>query len=190
MTNDSKHEQSADPLLRASRFLSLILCHKPEAAGITLDEHGWADISELLQGIFSRYPLTMAQLEEIVRTDDKQRYSFSENKSKIRANQGHSIPVNVDLAEREPPEILYHGTGQKYFESILEKGLIPKTRLYVHLSNDIETAKTIGSRHGTPVVFAVQSGRMFHDGFRFYLSENGVWLTKHVPSAYLSAFQA
>lgn len=106
MTNDSKHEQSADPLLRASRFLSLILRHKPEAAGITLDEHGWADVSELLQGISSRYPLTMAQLEEIVRTDDKQRYSFSENKSKIRANQGHSIPVDVDLVEREPPEIL------------------------------------------------------------------------------------
>ena len=118
MTNDSKPGQSADPLLRASRFLSLILRHKPEAAGITLDEHGWADVSALLQGISSRYPLTMAQLEEIVRTDDKQRYSFSENKSKIRANQGHSIPVDVGLVEREPPEILYHGTGQKYFSMV------------------------------------------------------------------------
>lgn len=177
--------QPDEYLLRASRFLCLVLRHKPDAAGITLDGHGWAEVPELLRGIGKRYPLSMEQLEEIVRTDDKQRYSFSGDKTKIRANQGHSIPVDVELVECEPPELLYHGTGKKYQESILEVGLIPKSRLYVHLSQDIETAKTVGIRHGTPVVFVVRSGRMHRDGIRFFLSENGVWLTKAVPPQYL-----
>ena len=180
-----KLKQSDDPMLRASRFLSLVLRHKPEAAGVTLDEHGWADVEMLLQGVSKRHPLTMAQLEEIVRTDDKQRYSFNDDKTKIRANQGHSIPVDVELTECEPPELLYHGTGKKYFDSIMESGLVPKSRLYVHLSKDIETAKSVGARHGTPVVFTVMSGRMFEDGYLFYCSSNGVWLTKHVPPKYL-----
>lgn len=180
-----KLKQSDDPMLRASRFLSLVLRHTPEAASVTLDEHGWADVEALLQGVSKRYPLTMEQLEEIVRTDDKQRYSFNDNKTKIRANQGHSIPVDVELAACEPPELLYHGTGEKYYDSIMESGLLPKSRLYVHLSKDIETAKTVGVRHGTPVVFTVMSGQMFKDGYLFYCSRNGVWLTKHVPPKYL-----
>ena len=180
-----KRKQPNNPMIRASRFLSFVLRHKPEAAGITLDEHGWADVETLLRGFNKRRPLTMEQLEEIVRTDDKQRYSFNDDKTKIRANQGHSIPVDVELEEREPPEFLYHGTGQKYFDSIMEKGLIPKTRLYVHLSKDIETAKSVGVRHGTPVIFTVMSGQMFKDGYLFYCSKNGVWLTKHVPLKYL-----
>lgn len=180
-----KLKKSDDPMLRASRFLSLVLRHKPEAAGVTLDEHGWADVEVLLQGVNKRHPLTMAQLEEIVRTDDKQRYSFNDDKTKIRANQGHSIPVDVELTECEPPEMLYHGTGKKYFDSIMESGLVPKSRLYVHLSKDIETAKSVGVRHGTPVVFTVMSGQMFEDGYLFYCSSNGVWLTKHVPPKYL-----
>lgn len=180
-----KLKKSDDPMLRASRFLSLVLRHKPEAAGVTLDEHGWADVEVLLQGVNKRHPLTMAQLEEIVRTDDKQRYSFNDDKTKIRANQGHSIPVDVELTECEPPEMLYHGTGKKYFDSIMESGLVPKSRLYVHLSKDIETAKSVGVRHGTPIVFTVMSGQMFEDGYLFYCSSNGVWLTKHVPPKYL-----
>ena len=128
----------------------------------------------------------MAQLEEIVRTDDKQRYAFNDSKTRIRANQGHSVPVDVELTECEPPELLYHGTGEKYVDSILKHGLIPKTRLYVHLSKDVETAKLVGLRHGTPVVFTVQSGEMYRHGARFYRSENGVWLTERVPSQYLS----
>ena len=127
----------------------------------------------------------MEQLEEIVRTDDKQRYSFNDDKTKIRANQGHSIPVDVEFVACEPPELLYHGTGEKYYDSIMESGLLPKSRLYVHLSKDIETAKTVGVRHGTPVVFTVMSGQMFKDGYLFYCSRNGVWLTKHVPPKYL-----
>ena len=181
--------QTDERLLRASRFLSLVLRHKPDAAGITLDAHGWANVSELLCGIRERHPLTMEELDKIVQTDDKQRYSFNDDRTKIRANQGHSIPVDVELAKREPPEYLYHGTGEKYLESILEKGLISKTRLYVHLSEDIETAESVGVRHGTPIVFSVASGQMYQNGFQFYISKNGVWLTSQVPTDYLQLLQ-
>ena len=172
-------------LIRASRFLSLVLRHKPEAAGIQIDAHGWADVDSLLRGMADRYPLTAAQLEEIVRTDNKQRYSFNADKTKIRANQGHSIPVDVELSEREPPKILWHGTGEKYVASIDAQGLLPKSRLYVHLSGDFDTAVSVGKRHGRAVVYQVESGRMQRDVYRFYLSQNGVWLTKRVPAEYL-----
>ena len=178
-----------DALLRASRFLCLVLRHKPEAAGISLDAHGWADVPALLQGVGRRHPLTMEQQEEIVRTDDKQRYSFNYDKTKIRANQGHSVPVDVELEECAPPEVLYHGTGKKYLKSILEQGLIAKTRLYVHLSEDIETAKAVGLRHGEPIVFEVMSGKMYRNGIRFYRSENGVWLTERVSPDDLNLMQ-
>ena len=147
-----KLKQSDDPMLRASRFLSLVLRHTPEAASVTLDEHGWADVEALLQGVSKRHPLTMEQLEEIVRTDDKQRYSFNDNKTKIRANQGHSIPVDVELPAAIPPETLWHGTGEKYVVSTDQQGLIPKGRLYVHLSSDAATATKVGSRHGLSLI--------------------------------------
>lgn len=172
-------------LIKASRFLSLVLRHKPEAAGIQLDEHGWANVQDLLKGMAPRYPLTMEQLEEIVRTDEKQRYAFSPDKTRIRANQGHSIPVDVELAKVQPPELLWHGTGEKYVTSIDEQGLLPKSRLYVHLSADLSTALAVGQRHGRAVVYQVASGQMQRDGFEFYLSQNGVWLTKQVPPEYL-----
>lgn len=127
----------------------------------------------------------MEMLEEIVRTDNKQRYSFNEDRTLIRANQGHSIPVDVELPVTEPPEILWHGTGRKYVESIDQTGLLPKGRLYVHLSQDTETAVKVGSRHGRAVVYRVKSGRMAADGYLFYRSVNGVWLTKEVPVQYL-----
>ena len=127
----------------------------------------------------------MEMLEEIVRTDDKQRYSFNEDKTMIRANQGHSIPVDVELESVEPPEFLYHGTSQKYIDSIEKQGLISKSRLYVHLSKDEETAINVGKRHGNPVVLIINSRQMFEDGFSFYKSVNGVWLTKEVPIKYL-----
>ena len=174
-----------DSLTSASRYLSLILRHKPEAAGITLDEHGWADVSELIAGVRRTRPFDMEMLEEIVRTDEKQRYSFSDDKLLIRANQGHSIPVDVELPVAVPPEFLYHGTGKKYVSSIDAQGLLPRSRLYVHLSPDAETAKTVGSRHGQPVVYTVLSGKMAEDGITFYRSVNGVWLTKAVLPKYL-----
>ena len=169
-------------LIKISRYISLILRHKPEEIGITLDEHGWANVSELLNGV----GIDMSTLEQIVATDDKQRYSFNEDKTLIRANQGHSVPVDVELEEVKPPEYLWHGTGEKYAQSISQMGLIPKSRLYVHLSSDTETALTVGKRHGTPIIFRVNAEKMYQDGFKFYRSVNGVWLTKHVPVDYLS----
>ena len=169
-----------------SKFIALILRHKPETIGISLDEHGWANVDELIQGVSKTHPLSMELLEEIVRTDDKQRYSFNEDHTLIRANQGHSIPVDVELEERMPPTVLYHGTGEKYTSSIDQQGLIPKSRLYVHLSSDIKTAKTVGARHGRPVIYSVDCEAMVRDGYRFYLSANHVWLTKLVPVEYLA----
>ena len=172
-------------LRETSKFISLILRHKPDVIGITLDEHGWANVDELIAGVSKTHPLNMSMLEQIVAEDEKQRYSFNEDKTLIRANQGHSIPVDVELEEKEPPEILFHGTGEKYVDSISREGLIPKSRLYVHLSADEETAVKVGQRHGKPVVFKVKSGEMHRDGFKFYCSVNGVWLTKKVPVVYL-----
>ena len=172
-------------LTEISKYMSLILRHKPEVIGIHMDEHGWVEVKDLIEGIAKTYPFDLATLEEIVATDNKQRYSFSEDHMLIRANQGHSIPVDVELQEVTPPEILYHGTGEKFAASIDQAGLLPKSRLYVHLSGDQETAVNVGQRHGKPVVYIVKSGEMHRDGYRFYRSVNGVWLTKEVPVGYL-----
>ncbi len=172
-----------------SRYISLILRHKPDAIGITLDEHGWADVFELIEGISKTRAIDMETLERIVAEDEKQRYSFNEDKTLIRANQGHSIPVDVELEELMPPEVLYHGTGEKYVESIKEQGLIPKSRLYVHLSADKETATKVGRRHGKPIIFQVNSKKMYDDGIKFFKSVNGVWLVKKVPVKYLVSLE-
>ena len=172
-------------LNKTSKFISLILRHKPEMIGISLDEHGWASVSELIEGISKKQYIDMAMLEKIVATDSKQRYSFNEDKTLIRANQGHSIPVDVELPVKKPPVILYHGTGEKYVTSIDEQGLIPKSRLYVHLSGDESTAKVVGSRHGKPVIYEIRASQMYNDGYVFYQSVNGVWLTKSVPVKYM-----
>lgn len=172
-------------LTDTSKFLSLILRHKPETIGITLDEHGWANVDELIAGISKTHKFNMSILEEIVRTDNKQRYSFNEDKTLIRANQGHSIPVDVELEEVVPPVELWHGTAEKYVNSIDKQGLIPKSRLYVHLSKDEDTATIVGKRHGKPVLYIVKAEQMYLDGYKFYLSKNGVWLTKEVPVRYL-----
>lgn len=170
-----------------SKFISLILRHKPETIGITLDEHGWADVQELIDGINQSggYMLDKESLEEIVHSDEKQRYSFNEDHTLIRANQGHSIPVDVELEEKTPPDILWHGTGEKYVELIDAQGLIPKSRLYVHLSSDKETAKKVGSRHGRPVIYEIDCRQMVTDGYRFFESANHVWLIKEVPVKYM-----
>ena len=170
---------------KTSIFISLILRHKPETIGIVLDEHGWANVDELIEGVNKTHPLNREILDQIVAEDEKQRYSFNDDKTLIRANQGHSIPVDVELPETEPPEILYHGTAEKYETDIDRMGLIPKSRLYVHLSGDKETAVNVGKRHGKPVIYEVESGKMHRDGILFYRSVNGVWLTKNVPVEYL-----
>lgn len=173
-------------LTNLGKFISLILRHKPDVIGISLDEHGWTNVDELILGINkAEYYIDMETLEKIVNTDDKQRYSFNDDKTLIRANQGHSIPVDVELEEKIPPEILYHGTGEKYVDSIDKIGLIHKSRLYVHLSKDRDTAITVGTRHGKPILYEVDTIQMIKDGYKFYISKNGVWLTKEVPTEYL-----
>lgn len=177
--------RSKSSLTSLSRYLSMILRHKPEAIGITLDRHGWADVDQVIRGIGRTRAIDRQILEEIVRTDEKGRYSFNEDHTRIRANQGHSVPVDVELEERRPPRYLYHGTGEKSVPAISREGLRPMGRLYVHLSPDFETAVRVGRRHGKPHVYLVESGKMAKDGRVFYLSVNGVWLTKQVPPAYL-----
>lgn len=174
-------------LKQLSIFIALILRHKPETIGIQLDEHGWADTQALIEGIdhTGKHTINMEILEEIVRTDSKQRYSFNANKTRIRANQGHSVPVDVELQASTPPEILFHGTAEKSVASIRQEGLLPQSRLYVHLSQDIETARKVGTRHGKPHIFRVAAGEMHRQGYAFFLSVNGVWLTKAVPPAFL-----
>lgn len=169
-----------------SKFISLILRHKPEEIGITLDDSGWANVNELIDGINnSGRNIDIGILEEIVKTDNKQRYSFNEDKTKIRANQGHSIKVNIDFKELEPPNILYHGTATKAIEGIKYQGIKSMSRQWVHLSKDFEMAKQVGSRHGKCVILIINAKRMYKDGIKFYLSENGVWLTEYVDPKYI-----
>lgn len=183
-----KPETEERRLERLSKFISMILRHKPQVIGITLDEHGWADVDELIKGINEtgeEIEFSKDTLETIVKTDKKQRYSFSQDKTLIRANQGHSIPVDVELEKKEPPKVLYHGTGVKSVKAIQEQGLLPMERLYVHLSIDVKTATNVGKRHDTPVIFQVNAEQMQKDGYDFFQSVNGVWLTKEVPAKYL-----
>ena len=165
-----------------SKFLSLILRHKPQIVGLQLDEHGWAEIDEIISRVNG---LDRAKLEKIVATDEKQRYSFSADGKLIRANQGHSIPVDLELESLKPPEILFHGTTERFSAAILAQGLKKMARLYVHLSGDVETAEKVGLRRGKPKIFVVESGKMFVDGFKFFRSVNNVWLTEFVPAKYL-----
>lgn len=171
---------------RLSIFISLILRHKPDVIGITLDEYGWANVKELIDGINgSGRTINMEMLEEIVRTDNKGRYSFNESKELIRANQGHSVDVNVELKETKPPDILYHGTATKFLDNIKHQGVRSMSRLYIHLSKDLDTAVSVGRRHGKCAVLVVDAKRMFDDGVKFYLSENSVWLTKYIDWKYI-----
>jgi putative RNA 2'-phosphotransferase len=174
-------------LIKLSKFLSLILRHKPETIELTLDENGWADVAELiyLANKHNKTPLTQALLKEIVVNNDKQRFAFNEDKSRIRANQGHSITIDLDLIPQTPPDILYHGTATRFIESIRDRGLIAQSRQHVHLSLDKETAIKVGSRHGKPVVLNIWAAKMHLAGFEFFRSNNGVWLTKQVPVEYI-----
>lgn len=173
---------------RVSKFISLVLRHKPEAAKLTVDKYGYANVAELVNYLNKRFGgFTETDLDVIVTTDDKQRYSYNEDHTKIRAVQGHSIKVELELVEQKPPELLYHGTAEKYIPSIMEQGLIPKQRQYVHLSNNTFTAHKVGQRHGGRTYICVVAAQLMHEhGYKFYLSENGVWLTDKVPVKYLT----
>lgn len=168
-------------IVKKSKFLSLVLRHKPEEIGLTLDSSGWARIDELCR----LSCISQNELGEVVATNNKKRFEYNENKTKIRACQGHSININLNLPSSTPPEILYHGTATRFLDSIFYSGIVAKGRDMVHLSTNIETAKNVGSRHGNPIVLSIRSGDMLKDGFKFYVSNNGVWLTESVPSKYI-----
>ena len=171
--------------VKLGRFLSLVLRHNPGAAGITLDEHGWADVNELLAGVNrAGRKIDMDTLERIVRENNKRRYSFNGDHTRIRANQGHSLSVDVELKEAEPPRYLYHGTASRFLPAIQGEGIRRMSRQYVHLSGEFETAVAVGRRHGNPVVITIDARRMARDGVTFYRSENGVWLCEHVEPKY------
>ena len=163
------------------KYLSYILRHgKKEFAKGLINEKGWMKVELLVD----EYGFTNTLLEELVATNEKQRYEFNSDHSEIRARQGHSIPVDVELKETVPPDVLYHGTAVKYMGYIDEGGLKKMSRLYVHLSADEETAKKVGARHGVPVVIRIDAKKMYEDGKKFYLSNNGVWLTDYVNPKY------
>jgi putative RNA 2'-phosphotransferase len=166
-----------------SKFLSLILRHSPETIGLQLDQNGWADVDELMSK--SSVHFTSEELEEVVETNDKQRFAFNADHTKIRASQGHSIDIDLALQPQQPPEFLFHGTVAKFLEAIKKDGLQKMSRQHLHLSHDRQTAEKVGSRRGIPVILNISSGQMHRDGILFFLSDNGVWLTDHVPAQYI-----
>lgn len=172
--------------VRLGKFLSLVLRHSPSSAEIKLDENGWADVKQLIQGMCKvGKKIDILTLERIVIENNKQRYSFNADKTKIRANQGHSIPVDIQLKKKSPPDFLYHGTASRFLGSIKLEGIKKQTRQYVHLSADKETALAVGRRHGTPVVLVIDAKKMQKHGFEFYLSENNVWLCNEIGWKYI-----
>ena len=172
---------------KISKFLSLILRHQPETIDLILDENGWANVDELREKCSKhKISFTLEDLDEVVETNDKKRFIFNEDKTKIRANQGHSIEIDLALIPQQPPDFLYHGTAQSNLDSILENGIEKRNRQQVHLSQDKETATKVGMRHGKPLILTIKTGKMFEDGILFYLSENNVWLTDFVNAKYIS----
>jgi putative RNA 2'-phosphotransferase len=174
-------------LVKISKYLSKHLRHQPERIGIKLAPGGWVSIDELLAACKNHsFPINRAELNEVVASNDKKRFSFDSTGSLIRANQGHSVEIDLQLEPTIPPDMLYHGTGHGAVEAILREGLCKMSRHHVHLSKDIATAKTVGARHGRPLVFAVDAAAMHEAGYTFYCSENGVWLVDSVPPEYLN----
>jgi putative RNA 2'-phosphotransferase len=172
-------------LERASKFLSLVLRHEPGKIGLQLDQQGWAAIDELLSKAASHLPLTHALLHEIVSASDKQRFAISDDGLRIRANQGHSVQVELGLRPQTPPDLLYHGTASRFLDSIRQQGLLRGERHHVHLSAQIDTALAVGKRHGQPAILTIKAAQMQLAGHVFFCSQNSVWLTDHVPVEFL-----
>ena len=173
-------------LIETSKFLSLILRHKPQVVGLELGDGGWVDVDTLLAACRKRGKnITRELLDEVVRDNDKQRFAFNDDRTRIRASQGHSLHVDLDLKPSVPPERLYHGTVDRFLPDIKREGLLKMQRHHVHLSSDEATASKVGQRRGRPVVLTILAKEMWEAGHRFYISDNGVWLTEHVPPEYL-----
>lgn len=173
-------------LVRTSRFLSKVLRHAPESVGLRLDDAGWVDVAELLAAAArAGVPLDRPTLQRVVAENDKQRFALSADGVRIRASQGHSVPVELGLAPVAPPDVLFHGTADRNLESIRAQGLVPGRRTHVHLSADEATAVNVGRRHGRPVVLRIASGEMHRAGHAFFRSDNGVWLTDAVPPGHI-----
>ena len=174
-------------IVTQSKFLSLVLRHSPQTIGLQLDSAGWVQTDELLACLArSGRRMSLAQLQAVVAGNNKQRFAFSEDGSRIRANQGHSIKVELELKPQQPPAQLYHGTATRFLDAIFQQGLTRQNRHHVHLSASVETASTVGRRHGKLALLTVDAARMAADGHVFYCSDNGVWLTDAVPVDYLS----
>jgi len=174
-------------LVKVSKYLSKHLRHQPERLGLTLAEGGWVRVDALLSACAAHsFPITVAELQEVVARNDKQRFSFDLTGQQIRTNQGHSVDVDLQLEAAVPPDLLFHGTGERAVKLIEASGLLRMGRHHVHLSEDVETARRVGARRGKPVVFAVDAARMSRAGHVFHLSANGVWLVELVPAAFLS----
>lgn len=177
---------SSEQRVRLSKFLAMVLRHKPESIGITLDSEGWVDVALLLKACSSNgKSMTLDQLKMIVHENDKQRFAFSPDGKRIRASQGHSVLVELGYHRQCPPEFLYHGTATRFLASIRQEGLLKGQRNHVHLSADSETATSVGKRHGKVVVLKVDAKRMHEEGHQFFLSSNGVWLTETVPPEFI-----
>lgn len=173
-------------LVSIGKFLSYVLRHKPESIGIQLDNNGWVDIDVLIAACNKHnHKIDKQIIEKIVQTNDKKRYAISSDGLRIRANQGHTIDVDLQLNEIEPPMFLYHGTVEKFINSIFENGIVKGERHHVHLSSNIETATIVAKRRGTPVILKIDAKKMYFDNFKFYKSENNVWLTDYVPIEYI-----
>jgi putative RNA 2'-phosphotransferase len=183
-------KMSNSRLMKISKFLSKHLRHQPDAIGIELAAGGWIAVDELLKACAkNKFFITHEELEMVVANNDKQRFSFDPTGNFIRANQGHSIEIDLQLQPIAPPNILYHGTGAKSVDAIMKTGLNKMSRHHVHLSSNIDTAKSVGIRHGKPVIFAINTQQMLEDDYIFYCSANGVWLVDHVPHQYLSVMK-
>ena len=173
--------------VQLSKFLSFVLRHKPDAIGLVLDPQGWASIGELIKkGNAAGTQFGREDLLHAVETSDKKRFSISADGLRIRAAQGHSVAIELGLSAQAPPSVLYHGTATRFVESILSEGLKPQARQHVHLSTDGATARRVSQRHGKPAIFKVEALRMHAKGFKFYLADNGVWLTDQVPLEFLA----
>ena len=176
-----------DRLVKVSRYLSKHLRHRPERLGLDLEAGGWVSIERLLEACNRQgMRLSRAELDEVVRRNDKQRYSIDATGTRIRANQGHSIDVDLQLEPAVPPAVLFHGTGAASVPSILRDGLDRRGRHHVHLSADVGTARRVGARHGRPAVLQVDAAGLSDAGALFFVSDNGVWLTKSVPARFVS----